>query len=71
MSEKEESTATSEGNDSNSGQNAPTDLSEYIQKMFKHENDLSKEQALKLCSNHIRGLWKTCSVDDLDLSIIT
>ena len=77
MSEKVESTPTptpstitSTTSTSEENKNAPTELGEYIQNMFKHENDLSKDQALKLCSNHIGGLWKTRNIDDLDLSII-
>ena len=47
------------------------ELGEFLQSMFKHENDLPKEKALQLLRNHVGGSWNNCTTEDLDLSIIT
>ena len=38
--------------------------------IFDHANDITKEAALKICSDHLEGEWKKIGTDDLDLSVV-
>lgn len=38
-------------------------------KVYDHANDLSKTDALKLCSGHLQGLWTTSTEEDIDLTV--
>ena len=44
--------------------------SKFIAKIFGHENDITKEAALKKCSDHLGGTWDEISVDDFTISVI-
>lgn len=41
-----------------------------LSQIFKHENDISKADALKICSDHLKGSWAQITEDDLNMTII-
>ena len=45
-------------------------LGDWMQSFFKHENDLKKEDVLKLCQNHLQGEWLNATAEDIDFSVI-
>jgi len=46
------------------------ETSELVKLVFNHGNDLSKETALQLCSDHLEGEWSHLSIQDIDVSVI-
>lgn len=45
-------------------------IKDFREILFNHENDITKEDALKLCRDHMSGQWEKIGTDDLDLSVI-
>lgn len=45
-------------------------MSKFIEDMFNHACDISPEDALKICADHVPEDWSGLGVQDFGLSVV-
>lgn len=46
------------------------EMAKTLATLYDHGNDISETDALKICSDHLKGSWLGLATNDFELSVI-